>query len=98
MPDNAESCNLGHMSKQPRTLPTGVKDRQQCPEKHSSAFRKDREKRTKTPAGTNPGGFNPESRYSLIPSSDLNTQLTWPKCIGGRKEDSPETGFQKPLP
>jgi len=75
MPDNAEHWNLCHMPKQPRTLPTGVKDRQQCPEKHRSTFRKDREKPTKAPAGTNPGAVNPESRYSLVPLDDLNTQL-----------------------
>jgi hypothetical protein len=81
MPDNAERWNLGHMAKQPLTLPAGVKDRQQCPKKHRTAFRKDREKRTKAPTGTNPGGVNPESRWSLIYLGDLNTQLTWPKSI-----------------
>ena len=69
------------MSKQPRTLLTGLKYRQQCPKKHRSAFRKDPEKRKKAPAGTYPEGVNPESRYSLIPLGDLNTQLIWPKSI-----------------
>jgi hypothetical protein len=69
------------MSKQPRTVPTGLQDRQQSPKKHRSIFRKDREKRKKAPAGTNPEGVNPESRYSFIPLCDLNTQLTWPKSI-----------------
>jgi hypothetical protein len=97
MPDNAERWNIGHMSKQPRTLPTGVKDCQQCPKRHRSAFRKDREKRTKAPTGTNPVGVNPESRCSLKPLDDLNTQLIWPKSLYEvRKKTAQRLDFRSP--
>jgi len=87
------------MSKPPRTLPTGVKDRQLCPKKHGSAFHKDREKRTKALASTNPGGFNPESRYSFIHFGDLNTQLTWPKSIYEvEKKTAQRLDFRSPRP